>query len=102
MSTLTTGQIGQRLGVSADTVRRQWPEWRARRGFPAPLPLDTMASRAILRWDAEAFEAWRSAPAKAAADSVSQAALDSIDWAAIARARGLALDAGRDPDFVSA
>lgn len=100
MSTLTTGQIGERLGVSADTVRRQWPEWRARRGFPAPLPLDTTAARAILRWDAAAFEAWRTRPAPAAGGLAED--LDSIDWAAIARARGLALDAGRDPDFVSA
>lgn len=98
--TYTTGQIGQRLGVSADTVRRQWPEWQRRRGFPNPLPIDTATGRALLRWDAADFEAWRTRPALAgAAQAIAD---DSVDWAAIARARGLALDAGRDPDFVSA
>ena len=58
-----------------------------------------MAARAILRWDAAAFEAWRSRPMASAGTAED---LDSIDWAAIARARGAALDAGRDPDFVSA
>lgn len=96
--TLTTGDIGRRLGVSADTVRRQWPEWRRRKNFPEPLPL-TGSSRAILRWDAEAFTQWRAAPTAAAAELAKLADLDSIDWAAIARARGQALDAGRDPDL---
>jgi hypothetical protein len=98
VSTLTTGDIGARLGVSADTVRRQWPEWHRRRGFPEPLPL-TGSSRAILRWDAEAFETWRRAPTIAAAELAKLADIESIDWAAVARARGLALDAGRDPDL---
>lgn len=98
MSTLTTGDIGQRLGVSADTVRRQWPEWQRRKGFPEPLPL-LGASRAILRWDADTFEAWRKAPTIAAAELAKLADLESVDWAAVARARGLALDAGRDPDL---
>lgn len=97
--TLTTGQIGERLGVSADTVRRQWPEWQRRRGFPEPLPLPTGSSRTILRWDAQAFETWRKAPTIAAAELAKLADVESIDWAAIARARGLALDAGRDPDL---
>lgn len=99
MSTVTTGDIGRRLGVSADTVRRQWPEWRRRRNFPEPLPLPTGSSRTILRWDAEAFETWRRAPTIAAAELAKMTDVESVDWAAVARARGLALDTGRDPDL---
>lgn len=91
-ATYTTGQIGERLGVSADTVRRWWPDWHAQRGFPRPLPLAT-GGRALLRWDAAAVEAWRTLPTTDAAQ------LDTVDWAAVAAARLGALLAGRDPDL---
>jgi len=95
----TTGGIGEILHVSADTVRRHWPEWHRLKGFPKPLPLPTDCARAILRWDAAAFEAWRTLQGggSAAADAV-----DTTDWAAVARARGNALLRGQDPDQLSA
>lgn len=91
-TTYTTGQVGERLGVSADTVRRWWPDWHAQRGFPRPLPLATNG-RALLRWDAAAVETWRARP------TVNVDELDNVDWSAIARTRLAALLAGRDPDL---
>jgi hypothetical protein len=92
----TTGGIAGLLHVSADTVRRHWPEWHRAKGFPKPLPLPTDSPRAILRWDAAAFDAWRTLQGgnNGAAD-----AIDTTDWAAVARARGLALDRGESPDL---
>lgn len=102
-TTYTTGRLGEILQVSADTVRRHWPAWHRAQGFPKPLPLPTDNARALLRWDAAAVDAWRSHRGGngdgGPADAVS---IDTTDWAAVARARGLALDRGENPDAVFA
>lgn len=95
----TTGDVARLLGVSADTVRRHWPEWHRSKGFPQPLPL-LAGARSLLRWDAATVDLWRTRPMTPGEGSVAD--IDTTDWALVARLRGAALDAGRDPDFVSA
>ncbi|WP_428668091.1 hypothetical protein [Reyranella sp.] len=87
---LSAGAIGTLLGVSADTVRRHHGEWTRTRGFPRPLFDDGM-----LRWDGEAVVAWKQRASRPA----DEPAGIETDWAAIARRRGAALDAGADPDL---
>jgi hypothetical protein len=87
---MTTAQVGRELGVSAATVRRHWPDWFKARGFPRPLFED-----GLLRWDSVAVLEWKRRTSQS-----EQAASLEPDWAAIARARGLALDAGIDPELV--
>lgn len=94
MSGIGAAQVGHELGVSADTVRRHWPEWMAAQGFPRPL-----FNGGLLRWDASAVTAWKER--RSQPDTPATAALDT-DWAAIARRRGAALDAGRDPESLTA
>lgn len=89
---LTAAKVAAILGVSADTVRRHWPAWSAEKGFPQPL-----FGRGLLRWDGEAVNEWK----RRRSEAPTAAELEP-DWAAIARARGAALDAGRDPNLVSA
>lgn len=89
----TAATVGHELGVSADTVRRHHAEWTAAKGFPRPI-FDTP----FLRWDLDQVVAWKQ---RRSAPSIAPAPLEP-DWAAIARLRGLALDAGRDPDFATA
>lgn len=92
MSGIGTARVGQLCGgVSADTVRRRWPEWARTLGFPHPL-----FTGGLLRWDEAAIVAWK---ARRSGAGAADAAELQPDWAAIARQRGLALDAGRDPDL---
>ena len=88
-SGLSAAEVGRELGVSADTVRRHWPRWAADKAFPRPLFGD-----GLLRWDGAAVHEWKIRQSSLAPTSLEP------DWAAIARARGLALDAGIDPDLV--
>lgn len=97
LDTLTTGGIAQILNVSADTVRRHWPTWSAAQGFPRPLPLPTDSPRALLRWDKAAVAAWTTRLGSSRGEGEGDP-IDTVDWAAVARARGLALDRGQDPD----
>jgi predicted DNA-binding transcriptional regulator AlpA len=93
-SGISTAKVGALLGVSADTVRRHWPRWATERGFPHPL-----FTGGLLRWDAQVVTDWklrRSQPATPPAVELEP------DWAAIARCRGAALDAGGDPDLLFA
>lgn len=90
---ITAAAVGIALGVSADTVRRHWPQWSAARGFPRPL-----FDHGLLRWDAGLIEDWkreRSRPDQ-------QVPALETDWASLARRRGAALDAGRDPELITA
>jgi hypothetical protein len=89
---LTTGDLGQMFNVSADTVRRWWPDWVRLKSFPKPLPL-VGGARAILRWDAAAVETWRGMSAGSEG-----ADIDTTDWAMVARARRVALDRGENLD----
>lgn len=101
LDTLTTGGIAQILNVSADTVRRHWPTWSKEKGFPRPLTLPTDSTRALLRWDKAAVTAWTSfggGGSRGEGDGGASIDNDFVDWAAVARARGLALDRGQDPD----
>lgn len=95
----TTGDLGVIFHVSADTVRRHWPEWHRLKGFPKPQELPAGNRRALLRWDKTTVDGWRAL--QGAVAPAAEAAIDAVDWAAVARARGHALLQGRDPDFVS-
>lgn len=88
---ISTGKVGELLGVSADTVRRHWPAWSQDKDFPRPL-----FTGGLLRWDGAAVEDWKRRRSTPAAEHQSL----ETDWAAIARRRGAALDAGVDPELL--
>lgn len=91
MSGVTAAGVGKVLGVSADTVRRHWSTWSSTKGFPRPL----FGEDSMLRWDEQAVTDWK----VRRSNPIAAGELEP-DWAAIARARGAALDRGEDPDVV--
>lgn len=88
---MTASKVGQALGVSADTVRRHHAAWTARDGFPRPL-----FDAGMLRWDEALVTAWKLRRSQAASTPAEDL---EPDYAAIARRRGAALDAGLNPDL---
>lgn len=94
---LTPAEAAALIGCSTDTLLRAWPAWVRNKGFPPPLDVGTRGAH-HWRFDRARLIAWKETggTAPAAAPSL------SIDWHRIARLRGEALDAGRDPDLIPA
>lgn len=93
---LTPAEAARLLGCSTDTLLRAWPAWVRGRGFPPPLDVGTRGTH-HWRFDRARLIAWKEGGGLAAPPS---ALAPPVDWHRIARERGAALDAGRDPDLI--
>jgi hypothetical protein len=83
---LTMRETATLCGVHYDTLRKNWRDWQAEAGFPAPF----LASPP--RWSAEALRDWmagRSAGARVAASASAAPGRGAAARAALAELRSL-------------
>lgn len=83
---LSMAETAAAVGLSYDRFRKQWPQMRAREGFPSPVRRRTWLAAAVLGWMVTRSQAAPPAPRALPAPSPERRA--DAAWNQLERARG--------------